>query len=212
MNEYLIQKTKKYIKNIFSDNCDGHDYYHSIRVCEIATKIAMDENANLFVVQLSALLHDVDDRKVLNNPNNDSVKDFLKRNNVPQSIIEDVCNNINDVSFWGIDSVVPRNIEGKCVQDADRLDAIGAIGIARAFAFGGSNKRIIYDPKFKPNYNMNKEEYIDNNSSTINHFYEKLFLIKDMMNTKMGQEMALKRDCYMRTFIDEFFTEWNCEK
>lgn len=212
MNEYLIQETKEYIKNIFNNNYDGHDYYHSIRVYEIATKIAIEEKANLFVVQLSALLHDIDDRKVLNNPNNDSVRDFLGKNNVPKTIIDDICNNINDVSFFGIDSVIPRTLEGKCVQDADRLDAIGAIGIARAFAFGGSNKRLIYDPKSEPIYNMNKEVYIKNNSSTINHFYEKLFLIKDMMNTKIGQTMALERDYYMRTFLDEFFAEWNCKK
>lgn len=212
MNEYLIQETKEYIKNIFNNNYDGHDYYHSIRVYEIATKIAIEEKANLFVVQLSALLHDIDDRKVLNNPNNDSVRDFLGKNKVPQTIIDDICNNINDVSFWGIDSVIPRSLEGKCVQDADRLDAIGAIGIARAFAFGGSNKRTIYDPQSEPICNMNKETYIKNNSSTINHFYEKLFLIKDMMNTKIGQTMALERDYYMRTFLDEFFAEWNCKK
>lgn len=212
MNEFLIQETKEYIKNIFNNNYDGHDYYHSIRVYEIATKIAIEEKANLFVVQLSALLHDIDDRKVLNNPNNDSVRDFLGKYNVPQTIIDDICNNINDVSFLGMDSVIPRSLEGKCVQDADRLDAIGAIGIARAFAFGGSNQRLIYDPKSEPIYNMNKETYIKNNSSTINHFYEKLFLIKDMMNTKVGQTMALERDHYMRTFLDEFFAEWNCKK
>lgn len=211
MFEDLILKTKKYIKGVFLNNCDGHDYYHSIRVCDMAKKIAISENANVNIVQLAALLHDVNDRKISNKENNETVKEFLIDCSVSDYVINEICEIINEIPFYGTDSVVPKTIEGKCVQDADRLDAIGAIGIARAFAFGGKNNRKMYLPESKPVLNMNKEIYIQNDSTTINHFYEKLFLIKDMMNTEMGKLIASERDKYMKKFIDEFFCEWNCE-
>lgn len=188
-----------------------HDYYHTIRVYKLATKIAKQENADVKIVQLAALLHDVDDIKL--SPDTYVTKknavDFMTINKIDGKRIEAVCKIIDEVSFAGTDSVVPDTIEGKCVQDADRLDAIGAIGIARTFAYGGSRGRKIYDPEIKSKMGMNKEEYRNNQDSTsINHFYEKLLLLKDMMNTTEGKKLEEYRQVVMQEFLNEFMLEW----
>ena len=162
-------------------------------------------------MQLAALLHDVDDIKL--SPDTYAAKknavDFMTINKIDGKRIEAVCKIIDEVSFAGADSVVPDTIEGKCVQDADRLDAIGAIGIARTLAYGGSRGRKIYDPEIKPKMGMNKEEYRNNQDSTsINHFYEKLLLLKDMMNTTEGKKLAEHRQVVMQEFLNEFMLEW----
>ena len=137
---------------------------------------------------------------------------FFVFNGVDNKMIKAVCRIIEEVSFAGTDSVVPSTIEGKCVQDADRQDAMGAIGIARAFAYGGSKGRKIYDPEIKPLVNMSKEEYRQNqNSTSINHFYEKLLLLKDMMNTETAKRMAEHRQVVMESYLEEFMTEWEGE-
>lgn len=189
----MVNNALEYIKEIFSGDSGGHDYYHTVRVYKIATEIAKQEYADVNIVQLAALLHDVDDKKL--SPETHATKknavDFMTANGVDADIINIVCKIIDEVSFAGTDSVVPSTIEGKCVQDADRLDAIGAIGIARTFAYGGSRGRKIYDPDIKPRIGMSKEEYQKNmNSTSINHFYEKLLLLKDMMNTTAGKKLA----------------------
>ena len=215
MQEEIINQALEYVKKIFESDYSGHDFYHTMRVYKTAVQIAVRENADILTVQLAALLHDVDDIKL--SPTTYSVKknavDFMKQNKLSDEIINSVCKIIEEVSFAGTDSVVPSSIEGKCVQDADRLDAIGAVGIARAFAYGGNKGRKMYDPDIKPMTNMNKEQYRQNdNSTTINHFYEKLLLLKDMMNTETARKIAERRHAFMQTYLDEFLAEWNNEK
>ena len=181
----------------------------------MAMQIAEQENADMLIVQLAALLHDVDDVKL--SPETQETKRnvviFMINSGVDDKVIASVCKIINEVSFAGIDSVVPSTIEGKCVQDADRLDAMGAIGISRTFAYGGSKGRRIHDPDIKPMTNMNKADYQQNhNSTSINHFYEKLLLLKDMMNTETAKKMAMHRQVVMEDFLEEFMAEWEGEK
>ncbi len=211
----MIENTIEYVKRIFAGDSSGHDYHHTMRVYRLAVQIAKKENADLQTVQLAALLHDVDDAKL--SPETCATKknavDFMESNGVDNQIIKTVCKIIEEVSFAGTDSVVPSTIEGKCVQDADRLDAMGAIGIARAFAYGGSKGRKIYDPEIKPLMNMSKEEYRKNeNSTSINHFYEKLLLLRDMMNTETAKKMAGHRQVIMENYLEEFLAEWEGER
>ena len=160
---------------------------------------------------LAALLHDVDDRKL--SPTTAEKKEnavaFMRGQNVPEAEILQVCQIIDEVSFKGTDSVRPSTPEGKCVQDADRLDALGAIGIARTFAYGGSHNRAIYDPELPPRTAMNQAQYYSSKSTSLNHFYEKLFLLEGMMNTETGKAIARKRTQYMQQFVDEFLNEWD---
>lgn len=215
-NRYgLIENAIKYAKEIFANDYSGHDYFHTIRVYRLAMKIAEAEKADMQIVQLAALLHDVDDRKLspeTHEKKENAVK-FLKSNGLDETIIAQICKIIDDVSFAGTDSVVPDTIEGKCVQDADRLDAMGAIGIARTFAYGGSKGRNIYDPDVKPLIAISKEEYHQNRCQTsINHFYEKLLLLKDMMNTETAREIAEHRQIVMEEYLAEFAAEWDGER
>ena len=213
--DMVIENAIKYVKQIFADDCSGHDYHHTMRVYHLAMQIAEQENADMLIVQLAALLHDVDDVK-LSPETHDTKKNavrFMKNSGVDDKVIASVCKIIDEVSFVGTDSVVPSTLEGKCVQDADRLDAIGAIGIARTFAYGGSRGRKIYDPDIKPMTNMNKADYNQNhNSTSINHFYEKLLLLKDMMNTETAKKMAKHRQAVMKEYLVEFMAEWEGEK
>lgn len=210
----MIDKALEYIKELFANDSSGHDYFHTLRVYQTATEIARQEQADVTIVQLAALLHDVDDEKLFPETHADkkNAVDFMTANGVDAETIRRVCKIIGEVSFAGTDSVVPGTIEGKCVQDADRLDAIGAIGIARTFAYGGSRGRKIYDPDVRPNMGMSKEAYRNNvNSPSINHFYEKLLLLKDMMNTSAGKKLAEHRHTVMQAFLEEFMAEWNGE-
>lgn len=210
MSEQLINDAIAYVKEIFATDFSGHDYFHTMRVYQMATRIAIEENADLQLVQLAALLHDVDDRKLSPETceNKDRAMAFMRSRNLAEDVIEQIKEIIDEVSFMGKDSVVPKTLEGKCVQDADRLDALGAMGIARAFAYGGNHNRVMYDPEIPPAMNMGKEEYQNHVSTTVNHFYEKLFLLKDMMNTDSAKEIAEHREQYMKEYIDEFMDEW----
>ena len=206
----IIENTLAYVKEVFDTDYSGHDYFHTFRVYKMATNIAIKENANLKIVQLAALLHDVDDVKLSPETyaNKEKARSFLAKNCVDEITIEEICRIIDEISYRGKDSVIPATIEGKCVQDADRLDAIGAIGIARAFAYGGNHNRVMHDPMEKPNLDMDGEEYRNHISTTINHFYEKLFKLKDLMNTDAAKVIAENRECYMKGYIAEFMDEW----
>ena len=210
MNKEIIALAMAYVKEKFENEYSGHDWFHTLRVFRTATRIAETEGADVVTVQLAALLHDIDDRKLSPETyaEQKNARSFLAENGVEESVICEICRIISEVSFVGRDSVVPSTLEGKCVQDADRLDAIGAIGIARAFAYGGNHNRLMYHPDIAPNPNMSKEEYIKSNSTTVNHFYEKLFKLTDMMNTDTAKQIAKERDEYMKAFIAEFLDEW----
>ena len=212
MNKEIIARAAEYVKEKFENEYSGHDWFHTLRVFRTATRIAEAEGADLVTVQLAALLHDVDDRKLSPETYEDkaNARTFLSANNVDESKIDEICRIIGEISF--AESCVPSTLEGKCVQDADRLDAIGAVGIARAFAYGGNHNRLMYHPDIVPNPNMSKEEYIKSNSTTVNHFYEKLFKLTDMMNTDTAKQIAKERDAYMKDFIAEFLNEWEGNK
>ena len=206
----LIERAQTYVKNKFENEFSGHDYFHTLRVFKMATRLAEREGAEVETVQLAALLHDVDDRKI--SPSTYQVqmnaRAFLSSNGVESQRIEQICQIIREVSF-GSNNSAPTTLEGQCVQDADRLDAIGAIGIARAFAYGGNHNRHMYHPDIRPNENMTKEEYLKSESTTINHFYEKLFKLTAMMNTKAAIQIAEARESYMKAFVAEFMDEWD---
>lgn len=209
--EQLVQNATKFIKEIFQNDFSGHDFFHSMRVYRTAINIAEAEHADLEVVALAALLHDVDDRKLspMTAEKKENAARFMCSQNVSESEIRQVCQIIDEVSFKGTDSVRPSTPEGKCVQDADRLDALGAIGIARTFAYGGSHNCAIYDPELPPRTAMNQAQYYSSKSTSLNHFYEKLFLLEGMMNTETGKAIARKRTQYMQQFVDEFLNEWD---
>jgi uncharacterized protein len=208
MHKEIIDRAAAYVREKFENEYSGHDWFHTLRVFKTATRIAEAEGADLVTVQLAALLHDVDDRKLSPETYEDkaNAREFLSENNVDAGRIEGICRIIGEISF--AENRVPSTLEGKCVQDADRLDAIGAIGIARAFAYGGNHNRLMYHPDVKPNLNMSKEEYVNSKSTTVNHFYEKLFKLTDMMNTDTAKAIAREREEYMRGFLAEFLDEW----
>ena len=207
----IIENAIKYVEDLFKNEYSGHDFFHTLRVYKLAKTIALKENANSFIVELASLLHDVDDVKISPNTyqNKENARKFLIDNDVDNKTVELIVEIIDQVSFKGTDTVIPKTIEGKCVQDADRLDAIGAIGIARTFQFGGSHNRVMYDPNILPKLEMTETEYRNHVSTTVNHFYEKLFKLKDMMNTKTAMNIAIERHNFMEEYIDRFIDEFN---
>ena len=210
----MVEKAKRYVKKWMDRDSSGHDWYHTQRVLHLAETIAQQEkefvDLDMEAVQLIALLHDVDDRKLSPRTydNLDRAREFLYKNDVVPTRREMILDSIRKLSFKGTGTTVPDSIEGRIVQDADRLDAMGAIGIARTFAFGGSRGRLIYDPEQPPKLDMNEETYRSGQSNGINHFYEKLLLLKDLMNTETGKAMAQHRHSYMESFLKEFYGEW----
>ena len=212
----IIEKTTLFVKEKLHNAEGGHDWFHVERVYKNALIIAENEVCDKIIVQLGALLHDVADSKFHNGDETIAPKitrEFLQQENVEESVIQHVVNIIENISFKGgnFDKKFTSK-ELEIVQDADRLDALGAIGIARAFNYGGFKNRLLYDPNIQPNLNMTKEEYKNANSHTINHFYEKLLRLKDKMNTKTGKKIALERHQFMEDFLAQFYAEWNGEK
>lgn len=211
----LIGNTIKFVKEKLEGAEAGHDWFHIERVWKLSRKIAEKENCNIEVVELSALLHDIADPKFHNGDETLALKisrEFLESQNTSENIIEQVLFVIKNISFKNRGEA-PKNlpIELKIVQDADRIDAIGAIGIGRTFNFGGFKNNPMYDPNIKPSLNMSKEEYKKSNGTTINHFYEKLLLLKDLMNTSEGKKIAEERHDFMLKFLDQFYKEWNVD-
>jgi uncharacterized protein len=209
--EILLTRTEIYVKSLLEGDSSGHDWGHIHRVRTLALVIAKSEGANLFLVELSALLHDIDDWKLVgNNSDGQNAINWLRKCGVNDQIIERVGTIIDGVSFKGAGVVTStKDQECKVLQDADRLDAIGAIGIARTFAYGGSRGRGIYDPGIEPVMHTDFENYKKSNAPTINHFYEKLLLLKDQMQTPAGRILAEQRHEFMLRFLEQFYAEWN---
>lgn len=213
-NKKIIEETIKFVKQTLKDDSTGHDWYHIERVWEMAKYIAQKEkDVDLFVIELAALLHDIADWKFQGGDDTASSKvseEWLRKQGVDQKTIDHVSEIAHHVSFKGakVKNEI-ETIEGKIVQDADRLDAMGAIGIARVFATGGKFGRPIYDPNVKPMLHTTFEQYKKSGNFSINHFYEKLLLLKDMMNTKIGKQLAQKRHRFLEQYLKEFFLEWN---
>jgi len=210
----IIDKTKEFVENKLGGEGTGHDYFHTLRVYKTSVYIGEKENADIFVVELTALLHDIADWK-FNDGNSDIgpeiSRQWLESIGVDDDTINKVTNIIRTISFkGGTTSSSQDTIEGKVVQDADRLDAIGAIGIARAFAYGGYKERELYNPNINPQKYKDFEQYKNNIDTTVNHFYEKLLLLKDLMNTESGKSMAIERHKFMEDYLDKFFREWDC--
>jgi len=212
----IIDKTIFFVKQQLENAEGGHDWFHIERVYKNSILIAKEEDCDIMVVKLGALLHDIADSKFHDGDETigpKTARAFLESENVFEETINHVINIIENISFKG------GNFENKfsskelkIVQDADRLDAIGAIGIARTFNYGGFKNRALYNPSIVPNLNMSKEEYKNSNSPTLNHFYEKLLLLKDKMNTATGKKIALERHKYMENFLSQFYAEWEGEK
>ena len=212
----IIDTTIQFVKQQLQNAEGGHDWFHIERVYKNALLIAKEEDCDVTVVKLAALLHDIADSKF--HDGDESVgpkiaREFLESQNISENIITHVIAIIENISFKG------GNFEKKftskelaIVQDADRLDAIGAIGIARTFNYGGFKNRAIYNPNIQPNLNMSKEEYKNSEAPTLNHFYEKLLLLKDKMNTETGKKIAKKRHDFMVHFLAQFYAEWEGEE
>ena len=216
-NQQLIDNTKQFVKDTLKDAEGGHDWFHIERVYNNALLISKGETVDELVVALAALLHDIADSKFYDGDDTIGPKlagEFLMKQNVATEVINHVIKIIENISYSSnIDNTSGFNSkELQVVQDADRLDALGAIGIARTFNYGGFKNRALYNPEIKPNLNLTKEAYKASTAPTINHFYEKLLLLKDKMNTKTGRKIAEQRHNYMVDFLKQFYAEWYGEK
>lgn len=215
-NADIISKTITFVKDKLDNAEGGHDWFHIERVYKNAMLIAQNEVCDETVIKLGALLHDIADSKFHDGDESigpKTARTFLELESVNQETVDHVIKIIENISYKGGNfEKTFTSIELDIVQDADRLDALGAIGIARTFNYGGFKNRALYDPKIAPNTKMTKEEYKKNDSPTLNHFYEKLLLLKDKMNTESGKEIAKERHRYMEGFLCQFYAEWDGEK
>ena len=215
MNNEVIDKTIEYVKLELEHSEHGHDWWHISRVYHNAQTILQDESGDTLIVALAALLHDIADAKFHDGDETigpRKAKEFLEINEVSSEITAHVISIIENISFKSsLGNVTFTSKEMDIVQDADRLDAIGAIGIARAFHYGGFKNRVIYDPGIPPSLNMSKEEYKKSDGPTINHFFEKLLLLKDKMNTETGKKIAQQRHEFMEKYLEQFYSEVKIE-
>lgn len=210
----IIKKVATEVKRKLKVEGSGHDWWHIARAWNMAKQIGIIEGADMFVVELAILLHDIADWKFHNGDDTVGpklIRQILKKHSVSTKIIDHICEIVIDMAFKGAKvKTEMKTLEGKVVQDADKLDAIGAIGVARTFAYSAYKNRPIYEPTKKPSLHQSKEEYFKRESLTaINHFYEKLLLLKDRMNTKTAKKLAEGRHRFMEKFLDRFFQEWD---
>ena len=214
--DIVVANTVQYVKKKLHGECSGHDWWHIYRVWKMALYIAIREGADRYIVQLAALLHDVEDWKFIDKKEQigqGEIYEWLVSQKLNAKTIKRICEITQSVSYKGAEvNTTMRTLEGKVVQDADRLDAIGAIGIARAFAFGGANNREMHNPDIHPVMHKSFEEYKKNQSTSINHFYEKLLLLKDRMNTETAKHLANERHRFMEFYLRQFFAEWHGER
>jgi uncharacterized protein len=212
----IIQQTADHVRSLLSGDSSGHDWFHIERVRNTALTIAREEGADLFLVELAAMLHDVADWKFAGGDHEAgprAAKQWLESIGVQPAVVEHVCEIIAGLSFKGAGVATPmRSLEGQIVQDADRLDALGAIGIARTFAYGGHKGQAMHDPAIPPQMHASFAAYKTNVGTTINHFYEKLLLLKDRMNTATGKRLAAERHVYMERFLEQFLAEWQGQR
>ena len=212
----VIDRTADMIRERLKDDSSGHDWWHIDRVRRLAVNLARAEQADVSLCELAALLHDIADWKFHDGDHSagpQAAREWLSSQAVEDKVIHTVCDIIEGVTFKGAGvSTEMSTLEGRCVQDADRLDALGAIGIARAFAFGGHFGRAMYDPDCPPELHQSFEAYKTKSGPTINHFYEKLLLLKDRMQTNTGRKLAEARHAFLETYLQEFFSEWNGER
>lgn len=209
----VVNQTVIYVRETLASDATGHDWWHIQRVWQMAKHLAEHEPVNQFVVQLAALLHDIADWKFHQGDDKasaDKAQQWLVSLGVATPLIQQVTSIINEVTYRGANvSQTVSSLESQIVQDADRLDALGAIGIGRAFAYGGHKGRAMYDPEIKPVFHESFEAYKNHNGTTINHFHEKLFLLKDRLHTKTAKQIAEKRHQFMEQYIETFLTEWH---
>lgn len=208
----VVQQTCAHVQQALADDRSGHDWWHVYRVWKTAASIGTQEGADLYVVELAALLHDIADWKFHGGDESageSAAREWLNGMQVDPAVVHHVCQIISQLSFKGAGTPSPMPTrEGMVVQDADRLDALGALGIARAFAYGGHAGKQMHHPEIPPEYHASFEEYKRSRSTTINHFYEKLLLLKDLMNTATARALAEERHAFMETFLRRFFREW----
>jgi uncharacterized protein len=206
-----IARTADHVRQQMAGDPTGHDWFHIERVRRMALHIARAEGADLLIVELAALLHDLDDWKRTGAAPGTSVqaRTWLEAQHVPAPLIEHICRILQELSFQGADVPTPMSsVEGACVQDADRLDALGAIGIARAFAYGGHHGRLLYDPDQPPQRHATFEAYRRSRGPTLNHFHEKLLLLAERMQTATGRRLAQARHRFLEQFLEQFLAEW----
>ena len=212
MNRSIVDVIARDVEVMFRDAEGSHDWWHVFRVWQLAKEIGEKEGADVFVCEIGALVHDVGDWKTFGGDEEagyEAVREFLRKYGLEQRVFDEVMSIVERVSYrGGVKRPPMKTLAGKCVQDADRLDALGAIGIARTFAYGGHKGHLMNHPEMEPRDYDSKEAYFNTKSTSVNHFYEKLFKLKGLMNTETGKGMAEKRHGFMEDFLDQFYKEW----
>lgn len=208
--EAILNEARSYVREQMTGEGTGHDWWHIHRVTKLAGKLAKQEEAKGYICELAALFHDLADEKLVADKQEAqrSIADWLEGHGVSEEDTAHIMDIISTMSFQGGGGAPMKTLEGEVVQDADRLDALGAIGIARTFVYAGSKGTVIFDPELPPREQMTREEYRTGNSTAVNHFYEKLLKLAALMNTAAGRRLALERQAFMEAFLEQFYREW----